>query len=86
MQKAPAMKWIFYLLMLGLAPVWAQPALIPSDQIESVREQKQPFFLDVRSAEEIQRLGTLADYYNIPLEELEQRLDELPRDRPILTA
>lgn len=79
------MKWILFFL-LGLIPVWAQPAVVPADQIESVREQKQPYFLDVRSAEEIQRLGTLPDYHNIPLEELEQRLDELPRDRPILTA
>ena len=77
----------FLLLLLVLAPAWAQqPGLIPPQQIESVREQQDPFFLDVRSAEEIRTLGTLADYYNIPLNELENRLDELPKDRLILTA
>ncbi|MBS2038874.1 hypothetical protein JST97_28085 [bacterium] len=77
---------IFIFLLLLLVPVWAQPTLIPTTEIESVRQEKEPFFLDVRSAEEIHRLGTLPDYYNIPVEELEQRLSELPTDRPILTA
>ena len=79
----------FLLLLLVWAPAWAQPTQpnpIPPQQIESVREQQDPFFLDVRSAEEIRTLGTLADYYNIPLDELENRLDELPKDRLILTA
>ena len=44
------------------------------------------FVLDVRRPDEIQRLGTVEGSTNIPIEELEHRLDELPRDRPILTA
>ncbi|MFN8614184.1 MAG: hypothetical protein U0931_42025 [Vulcanimicrobiota bacterium] len=75
------------LMFLLLAPAWGQPGpMIPVEQIETVRQQKDPFFLDVRSAEEVQKLGTLPDYYNIPVDELEQRLDELPKDRLILTA
>ncbi len=79
----------FLLLLFLLAPAWAQPNQanqIPPQQIESVREQQDPFFLDVRSAEEIRTLGSLSGYYNIPLDELEKRLDELPKDRLILTA
>lgn len=78
------MRWL--LLLMLLTPVWAQPTMIPADQIQSVREEKQPFLLDVRSPEEIHTLGTLEDAYNIPIDQLEGRLDELPRDRLILTA
>lgn len=74
------------LIFLVLIPVWAQPNQIPAAQIESVREQQDPFFLDVRTAEEIRTLGSLSGYYNIPVDELEKRLDELPKDRLILTA
>ncbi len=42
--------------------------------------------LDVRRPDEIERLGTVEGYLNIPIEELANRLEEVPRDRPILTA
>lgn len=41
------------------------------------------FILDVRAAEE-QALGRLMKSYNIPLEELRNRIDELPRDKKII--
>jgi hypothetical protein len=44
------------------------------------------FLLDVRRPDELVELGTVEGYTNIPIEELDGRLDELPRDRPILTA
>jgi rhodanese-related sulfurtransferase len=44
------------------------------------------FFLDVREAKELEELGTLEGYHNIPFPQLEHRLGELPRDRQILTA
>ncbi len=62
------------------------PPEIPSVQIERVQEVQKPFFLDVREPEEIRETGSLEGYVNIPLGELEHRLDEIPRDRPILTA
>ena len=37
-------------------------------------------------AEEIQELGTIEGYLNIPIDQLESRLDEIPRDKTILTA
>lgn len=80
------MKKALFLLLLLVTPACAQPVSIPAQQIEAVREQQNPFFLDVRSAEEIRTLGTLPDYHNIPLEELEHRLGELPKDQLILTA
>lgn len=44
------------------------------------------FLLDVRPPEEIAADGTLKGYVNIPLNELEDRLDEIPKDRRIVTA
>lgn len=42
-----------------------------------------PFVLDVRTAGEFSR-GSLPGAVNIPIEELRKRLDELPRNQPIL--
>lgn len=42
--------------------------------------------LDVRRPEELEERGTVEGYLNIPIEELADRLEEVPRDRPILTA
>ena len=48
--------------------------------------QKDALLLDVREPSELEKLGTLEGYVNIPIGQLEQRLDELPRDRLIVTA
>jgi NADPH-dependent 2,4-dienoyl-CoA reductase/sulfur reductase-like enzyme/rhodanese-related sulfurtransferase len=42
------------------------------------------FLLDVRDADEVTELGALKDAVNIPLGELRERLEELPRDRRII--
>ena len=36
--------------------------------------------------DELEERGTVEGYLNIPIEELADRLEEVPRDRPILTA
>ena len=43
------------------------------------------FLLDVRDADEVRETGRLENAVNIPLPELRGRLDELPRDRRIVT-
>lgn len=48
--------------------------------------QGKVFLLDVRSAEEIAQLGTLKGYANIPIDQLEKRMGEIPKDKPIITA
>ncbi len=48
-----------------------------------MRGSKQ-FLLDVRNPGELASLGSIPGAVNIPLDELRQRLDELPRDREIL--
>jgi len=59
---------------------------IEADQIDRTLRDQDAFLLDVRDAKEIEQLGTIEGYYNIPFSELEKRLGELPKDRPILTA
>ena len=44
------------------------------------------FLLDVREPSELEELGTVEGYVNIPIDQLADRLDELPRDQRILTA
>lgn len=43
-----------------------------------------PFLLDVRTPAECERGGSLPGAVNIPLDELRDRLDELPQDRSII--
>lgn len=42
------------------------------------------FLLDVRTAEELEQDGALAGYAHIPIDELEGRLAEVPKDKPIV--
>jgi hypothetical protein len=59
---------------------------VEADEIDRYILEKKVFFLDVREPKELEELGTLEGYYNIPLGELEKRLGELPKDQLILTA
>lgn len=51
-----------------------------------IDEKKPFFFLDVREPKEIEELGTMKGYVNIPLSQLESRYKEIPRDALVLTA
>jgi rhodanese-related sulfurtransferase len=53
---------------------------------ELVDSGKKFFFLDVREPKEIEELGTIDGYVNIPLSQLESRLKEIPKDALIVTA
>ena len=76
--------------MLALAmPLIAQEGpdrRVAADEIDKYIREKKVFFLDVREPKEIEELGTLEGYYNIPVGELEKRLGEVPKDKLILTA
>ncbi len=57
-----------------------------SDAVWALVEKEQVFFLDVREPDELEKLGTLEGYVNIPLGQIEQRLAEIPKDKAIITA
>ena len=59
---------------------------VKADDIDNVMKDPSIFFLDVREPKEIEELGSYQGYVNIPMSQLESRLGELPKDRPILTA
>ena len=58
---------------------------IATEDLKAMINEK-TFFLDVRSAKEIQELGTLKGYVNIPLDEIEKRMSEIPKNKRIITA
>jgi hypothetical protein len=59
---------------------------VKAEDIDSVMQDGKVFFLDVREPKEIEEGGGYEGYVNIPMSQLESRLGELPKDRPILTA
>ena len=56
------------------------------DRLAELLASEDYLLLDVRRPEELEERGTVEGYLNIPIEELADRLEEVPRDRPILTA
>ena len=42
------------------------------------------FYLDVREPKELEDLGTLKGFVNIPLSQVEARMSEIPKDRPVV--
>ena len=75
------------LLTLAVRGQEQKPARIDIEALKQrVDEKKDLFFLDVREPKEIEELGTLKGYVNIPVGQLESRLSEVPKDRFIVTA
>lgn len=74
------------------APGQAAPAAQPqapkmaSDDVMALLEKGEVFFLDVREPKELEELGTLDGYVNIPLGQIEARLKEIPKDKAVITA
>ena len=59
---------------------------VQADDIDKLLAEGKVFFLDVREPKELEEFGTRPGYVNIPLGQLEARLNELPKDKAILTA
>jgi rhodanese-related sulfurtransferase len=59
---------------------------MPSDDVMALLDRGEVFFLDVREPNELAELGTFDGYVNIPFGQIEKRLAEIPRDKPIVTA
>jgi len=78
-------------VLLGLAGLPAIPAFgeskkLSTEELEKLLEKRENlFFLDVREPDELKQLGSLDGYVNIPLGQLEKRLNEIPKDKLIVT-
>ena len=69
--------------LLGRA-LGTRAPFVASEQIDEVMADERVVLLDVRTALELAESGTIPGAVHIHLGELSGRLDELPRDRPIL--
>jgi rhodanese-related sulfurtransferase len=78
---------LFLAALSTLAQDSSTRKITDADELEKfIKEQSNLFFLDVRDPKEIEELGSLKGYVNIPLADLEKRLSEVPKDKTILTA
>jgi rhodanese-related sulfurtransferase len=59
---------------------------VQPEDIDKLLAEGKVLLLDVREPKELEEFGTIEDSIHIPLGQLEKRLDELPKDRLILTA
>ncbi|MYB33476.1 MAG: hypothetical protein F4Y20_13470 [Acidobacteria bacterium] len=59
---------------------------VAAARIDEVLSDDRVLLLDVRTALELAESGTIPGSLHIHLGELADRLDELPRDRPVLTT
>lgn len=57
-----------------------------SDAVPALLERKAVFLLDVREPHELEELGTLEGYVNVPFSQIEKRLADIPKDKAIITA
>jgi rhodanese-related sulfurtransferase len=60
--------------------------LSPEEMNELATGSKKFLFLDVREPAELAQVGTLPGYVNIPLDQVERRTAEIPRDTLVVVA
>jgi len=73
-------------LLLGgasLATANLARSIAPNDALALLKQRNNIYLLDVRTPQEFQQ-GRLAGARLIPIDQIIQRLGELPKDRPIL--
>lgn len=79
-----------FILSIPFATLLAQdtefPLLTPEDLKKLIDEKTKFFFLDVREPKELEDLGTVDGYVNIPLSQLEKRVAEIPKGVRIVSA
>lgn len=77
---------LFLLAGSGALISAAEKELSPEELSKLLEKRENLFFLDVREPKEIEQLGSVKGYVNIPLGQLERRLKEVPRNKLIITA
>jgi len=77
---------LFLLLTVLTVPqAWAAGENVSAQQARTMLQQEnRPFLLDVRTRQEYSEIH-LADATLIPIDQVTQRLNEIPKNRPILT-
>ncbi len=62
----------------------AAPRFDPKALKQSLDEGAEVFLLDVRRPEELEQIGTIKGYHHIPMDQLETRMSEIPKGRPLV--
>jgi len=70
----------------NLPPPVSEENRVKGDDIDNVLAKANVILLDVREPWELEKYGAREGYINIPIGQLEKRLNELPKDKTILTA
>jgi rhodanese-related sulfurtransferase len=79
--------WIFILLAAaGALVAQNKEKTLSADELKELLDKKEVYFLDVREPKELEELGTIKGYVNIPLSQIENRLSEIPKNKLIVTA
>lgn len=67
--------------VVGLFGQNSQDKDLTADELKGMLDKKvKLFFLDVREPKEIEELGSIEGYVNIPMSQLEARIKEIPKD------
>lgn len=69
---------------LAPAQVVAAKAFDPADLKARLDSGEDVYLLDVRRPEELDEHGAIEGYINIPIDELETRVSEIPKDRKVV--
>lgn len=74
--------------MIGYAALNIVEGLSDNLQFYELKEAQKAgaVFLDVRNPEELKNNGSIGEDINIPLDELRERVDELPKDKQIIVS
>ena len=83
MRKLP---YFAFVLLIGLGPASAAVKPLSPEELQALEKKGKIYFLDVREPKELEVLGTMRGYVNIPLSQLEKRLSEVPKNALIVTA
>lgn len=73
--------WLFIAVATGLAAV--ARSIGPEDAAAMIRQRPEVYLLDVRTPQEY-RQAHLADARLIPIDQIERRIAEIPKGRPIV--
>ena len=79
-------RWSWLLgLFRGAQDGRVKAPLLNSAEVEQALGRGNVVLLDVREPGELKEFGTIKGYVNIPLGQLESRLDEIPKEKAIVT-
>ena len=58
---------------------------LSAEEVEQALRDGKAFLLDVREPQELVEFGSIKGYVNIPIGQLESRMNEIPKDKVVVT-